>query len=374
MTSPMPAPRLQALDPSRIDPDALRVLQRLHEHGHEAYLVGGCVRDLLVGRTPQDFDVVSSASASQVRALFPGSVAFGGRRFLVVQVRPGGGKVIEVASFKARLAPEPGEGPDARVIPDEELADYLPEQGTAEQDAWARDFTVNALFYDVARGKLIDHVQGWSDLEANRLRVIGDLETRLREAPSILLRGARFATRLGMEFEPRTAEAMRRLGGELSRCSRDRLLSETLRGFGAGTGVPFLRLLMDMGWLPLLLPPVARHLEGGPEVERRFFAQVEAVDRLVSGGERLNELTLACALLLPVTATASGAPGAPEAMAAVLGELVRGVPALAALPGHGQLLIATLHGVLRSPDSIPPGHPLLPDARRLATLIASARG
>jgi poly(A) polymerase len=373
MTSPLPAPRLPALDSSRIDPDALRVLQRLHEHGHEAYLVGGCVRDLLVGRTPKDFDVVSSASVPQVRALFPGSVAFGGRRFLVVHVRLGAGKLVEVASLKARVALETGEGPDARVIPDEELTDYLPEQGTLEQDAWTRDFTVNALFYDVASGKVIDHVQGWSDLQANRLRVIGDPETRLREVPGTLLRGARFATRLGMEFEPRTAEAMRRLGGELSRCSRDRLLSETLRGFGAGTGVAFLRLLLDLGWLPLLLPPVARHLEGGPEVQRRFFAQVEAVDRLICGGERLNELMLACALLLPVTATASGAPGAPEAMAAVLGELVRGVPQFAALPGHGQLLIATLHGVLRAPDSIPPGHPLLPDARRLASLLTGSR-
>jgi poly(A) polymerase len=376
MTSPLNAPTLQPVEASRIDPDALAALQTLHAHGHVAYLSGGCVRDLLVGRKPKDFDLVSSASAPQLRALFPQGVAFGGRRFLVVQLRLGGGKVLEVSTFRAHPARE-HPGPDAVIIRDEVLADYLPEQGTPEQDARSRDFTVNGLFYDVVEGRVLDFTDGQRDLQANLLRINGapeDAEARLRDDPGIMLRGARFVTRLGMALEPRTAEAMSRCGDALSRCSRYRLLSETLRGVGAGTGVAFLRLLREMNWLPLLLPPVARWLdEGGEARERRLFAQMDAVDRHVRAtGQPFNQLALATALLLPVATPDAGGPPVPERLGSVLGELVEGEPELVPLPGHARALTALVGQVMASPELVPPGHPLLPDARRLAALVAEA--
>lgn len=369
MTLPSTAAPPQGLDVSRIDPAALRVLQRLQEYGHQAYLVGGCVRDLLMGRTPKDFDLVTSASSRQVRALFPQSTGFGGQRFLVVQVRTEGGKRLEVATFKVRRSKDVS-GPDAQVIPDDVLADLPQELGTLEQDARTRDFTVNALYHNGVSSKVIDPVgQGLSDLQANLLRIVGDPEEYIRDDPGGLLRGARFATRMGMAFEPQTAEVMNRMGGELARCSRKRVLSEVLRGLGTGTGAPFLRLLSSLGWLPRLVPSVAHHLEGGPEVERRFFAHLEAVDRSIQESPRIDELTLACALLLPIAAPPEGGPPPPEAMAALLEALVRGAPELATLPRHGQQLIATLHGVLKAPEAVLPGNPLLPGARRLATLL-----
>jgi poly(A) polymerase len=376
MTSPLSAPTLQPVDTSRIDPDALATLQKLHAHGHVAYLAGGCVRDLLVGRAPKDFDLVSSASAPQVRELFPQSVAFGGRRFLVVQLRLGGGKVLEVSSFRAHPALE-HPGPDSFIIRDELLADYLPEPGTPEQDARARDFTVNGLFYDVVEGRVLDATGGQRDLQANLLRINGapeDAETRLRNDPGIMLRAARFATRLGMALEPRTAEAMARCGDAMARCSRYRLLSEVLRGVGAGTGVAFLRLLREMNWLPLLLPAVARWLEQGGEArERRLFAQMEAVDRHVRAtGQPFNQLALVTALLLPVATPDAGGPAAPEVLKSVLEALVEAEPELASLPGHAQALTALVNQVAASPELSIPGHPLLPDARRLAALVAEA--
>ncbi|GMT96573.1 hypothetical protein KH5H1_06920 [Corallococcus caeni] len=377
MTSASPAgTTLQAVDASRIDPDALATLQKLHAHGHVAYLAGGCVRDLLVGRRPKDFDLVSSASALQVRELFPQSVAFGGRRFLVVQLRLGGGRVLEVATFRAHPAHD-HPGPDAVIIQDEVLADYLPEQGTPEQDARARDFTVNGLFYDVVQGRVLDATGGQRDLQANLLRINGTPEeapARLRNDPGIMLRGARFATRLGMELEPSTAEAMASCGDALARCSRYRLLSETLRGVGAGTGAPFLRLVRKMGWLPLLLPPVARWLEQGSGArERRLLAHVDAVDRQVRAtGQPFNQLALATALLLPVATPDAGGPPDPAVLGAVLGELVEGEPELAPLPAHARALTALVGQVVASPESGPQGHPLLPDARRLAALVVEA--
>ncbi|NMO22184.1 hypothetical protein HPC49_38715 [Pyxidicoccus fallax] len=367
MSTPLSAAPLQAIDASRIDPDALNILQRLHEQGHTAYLVGGCVRDLLVGRTPRDFDVATSATPGQVRALFSQSRGFGGRRFLVVQVQLAGGKVIEVGPFQARPAVDAA-GMDAAVIKDEELAEHPHEAGTPEQDARSRDFTVNALFYDVAGGRVIDHVDGLADLRANRLRTIGDPAARLRENPGMMVRGVRLATRLGMDIEEGTWAVMASAGDALTRGSRGRLLSESLRGVSAGTGARFVRMLSRLGWLPVLLPPVARFLAEGPEREQRFLAHLEAMDRYISTGQRLNELVLACAMLLPITAPAGGLPS-PDAMAAVLGELVQGAPELGALPRHGQMLTATLHQVVASPESVPAGNPLLPDARRLAALV-----
>ncbi|WP_223635433.1 CCA tRNA nucleotidyltransferase [Corallococcus sp. EGB] len=376
MTPPSNAPTLRPVDASRIDPDAVAVLQKLHAHGHVAYLSGGCVRDLLVGRKPKDFDLVSSASALQLRELFPHGVAFGGRRFLVVQLRLGGGKVLEISTFRAHPARE-HPGPDAMIIRDEVLADYLPEPGTPEQDARSRDFTVNGLFYDVVQGRVLDATGGQRDLQANLLRINGapaDAEERLRNDPGIMLRGARFVTRLGMELEPHTGEAMSRCGDALARCSRYRLLSETLRGVGAGTGVPFLQLLRKMGWLSVLLPPVARWLEeGGASRERRLLTHVEAVDRHIRAtGQPLSQLALATALLLPVATPDAGGRPAPEVLKAVLGALVEGEPELAPLPTHAQALTTLLNQVAASPDLAIPGHPLMGDARRLAALTAEA--
>src|SRR5215468_4678945 len=183
-TAPVPRDHAPDIEPLKLDPDALKVVNRLLQYGHQAYLVGGCVRDLLAGRTPKDFDVATSAVPSEVRGIFRNCRLIG-RRFRLAHVYFKGGKIVEVSTFRANPSEledpaEPGsegEEKDDLLISDDNVF------GTAEQDARRRDFTINGLFYDVAEGQVIDFVGGLRDLRLRDVRTIGDPEIRMREDP-----------------------------------------------------------------------------------------------------------------------------------------------------------------------------------------------
>jgi len=337
-----------AIAPSLLDPDALKVIARLRQHGHQAYLVGGCVRDLLLGQKPKDFDVATSAHPGEVRAIFRNSRLIG-RRFRLAHIYFKGGKVIEVSTFRANPieleetsptadpAPENAElSAQSDAEPDSEAAaDLLITEdnvfGTAEQDARRRDFTINGLFYDVASGQVIDYVRGRRDLQEHLIRTIGDPEIRIREDPVRILRAVRFACRLRFEIEPRTYAAMEGAVEDLPRCAPPRLLEETFRLLRGGIAKPSLKLLKALGALKLLLPPLDDYLEQkGKDGEILFDAFADALDRRVLSSERLDDAVLLAALLLPISRTASpepenptGSSGAAEAVEDLLKRFVQ---------------------------------------------------
>jgi len=233
-----------------IDPNVLKVLYRLINAGHIAYLVGGSVRDLMVGRRPKDFDVATSAHPHQVRDLFRNSRLIG-RRFRLVHVFFGQ-KNIEVATFR-RLA-EAVESDDPMIRHDNTF-------GTPEEDAFRRDFTINSLFYDPATFQVIDYAGGVPDLRSRLVRTIGDPQTRVREDPVRMLRAVRFAAKMGFEIEPATRAAIETHRGDLAKASVPRLVEETFRTLEVASTARAFMLLVELGLLGALLPAIAEHLK-----------------------------------------------------------------------------------------------------------------
>ncbi len=234
------------ISPSAIDVDAHKVLRRLNQFGHQAFLVGGGVRDLLLGRAPKDFDVATSASPNEVRKLFRNCRLIG-RRFRLAHILFAGGKVIEVATFRAR---PPDAGVDLLITDDNEFGD-------PESDAFRRDFTVNGLFYDSATHEVIDYCGGLEDLEARLMRAIGPPEIRFREDPIRMLRAVKFAARLGFDIEAETRQALVDERLELAKAAVPRLFEELLRMLYGGAASQSFELLAELGLLDLLLPELA---------------------------------------------------------------------------------------------------------------------
>jgi len=300
----------------RLDQDAVKVILRLRHMRHQAHLVGGCVRDLLLDRTPKDFDVATDAHPGEVRAIFRNCRLIG-RRFRLAHVYFRGGKVIEVATFRKNpvdVGDDVPDGSDLLITRDNVF-------GTAEEDARRRDFTVNGLFYDVVTGEVIDYVGGREDLEAHRIATIGDPEIRMREDPVRALRAVRFASRLGFTIAPDTFEAMRRHAGELARCAPARVLEETFKLLRCGGSSRAFELLRACGALPVVLPALGAALDGWEDARRRsFFAHLSALDRMVRSGEDVSDAVLLGALLLHLPIEEDGQR--PEAEA-LLGSLVQ---------------------------------------------------
>src|SRR5215469_14481366 len=311
-TAPVPRDHAPDIDPDKLDPDALKVVNRLLQYGHQAYLVGGSVRDLLAGRTPKDFDVATSAVPSEVRGIFRNCRLIG-RRFRLAHVYFKGGKIVEVSTFRANPTEveEPAEGGEA-----EERDDLLISDdnvfGTAEQDARRRDFTINGLFYDVAQGRVIDFVGGLRDLRAREVRTIGDPEIRMREDPVRILRAVRFACRLDFDIESRTYAAMEGAVEDLPRCAPPRILEDTFRILRGGVSAGGLNLLFALDALKFLLPPVDAWLkERGAEDAALLRAHAERLDARVRSGVVLEDSVLLATLLLPLL-RAAPAPAARE--------------------------------------------------------------
>src|SRR5690554_3041302 len=230
-----------------ISSPALRVLYRLREGGHEAYLVGGAVRDLLVGLKPKDFDVATDATPEEVKALFRNCRLIG-RRFRLAHV-VFGREIIEVATFRANVDDGSGDRQtheDGRLLRDNVY-------GTVEDDAIRRDFTANALYYTIEDFSVRDYVGGFEDVQNRVLRLIGDPETRYREDPVRMLRAARLAAKLDFSIEPATAAPIRALAPLLSEAAPARLFEECLKMFLTGHAVASFDRLERHGLLPAML-------------------------------------------------------------------------------------------------------------------------
>ncbi|MCE9666734.1 polynucleotide adenylyltransferase PcnB [Myxococcus stipitatus] len=375
------------IDPDELDPDALKVVLRLHQHGHQAYLVGGCVRDLLLGRKPKDFDVATSAHPNEVRAIFRNCRLIG-RRFRLAHVYFKGGKIIEVSTFRANptelesAAPETDEGESGE---DDLLITHDNVFGTAQQDARRRDFTINGLFYDVSEGRVIDYVRGRRDLDERFIRTIGDPEVRMREDPVRILRAVRFAAKLDLDIESRTYAAMEGAVEDLPRCAPARLLEETFRLIRGGVSAPALKLLDALDALKLLLPPVNAYLkQHGKEGERTFYAFAESLDRRVRAGESLDDAILLAALLVPISRSAPPAEpqeGGRPSVSQVVEELLAGFVQSARLPRRiaercRMLLLAqrTLSGERRRKSAAFRRHPLFGEALTVYEMTVEATG
>jgi poly(A) polymerase len=237
-----------------ISPNALRVLYRLREGGFQGYLVGGAVRDLLIGGHPKDFDVATDATPDQVRALFRNCRLIG-RRFRLAHVVYGR-EIIEVATFRANE----DDGSGSREMGDEGLIHRDNVYGTIEDDAVRRDFTANALYYTVDDFSVRDYVGGFEDVQARVLRLIGDPEARYREDPVRMLRAVRLSAKLGFSIEPAAAEAIPRLAPLLSGAAPARLFDECLKMFLAGHAEASFLGLEANGLLPALFPETAKAL------------------------------------------------------------------------------------------------------------------
>ncbi|HUS28679.1 MAG TPA: polynucleotide adenylyltransferase PcnB [Kofleriaceae bacterium] len=242
---------MPSLDRTAIDADADRVVRKLTRAGYKAYLVGGCVRDLLVGRTPKDFDVATSATPNEIKATFRNSRIIG-RRFRLAHVFFGS-KIIETATFRAN--PRDEDDHDLLIRRDNVF-------GTEAEDAKRRDFTINGLFYDVEREEVIDHVGGLADLDARLVRTIGDPDIRFQEDPVRMLRAIKFAARLSFGFEPATWRALLRWRSEISKCAPPRLLEEIHRLLRGGAARRSFELMVETGVLAVLSPYLAGLLEG----------------------------------------------------------------------------------------------------------------
>lgn len=234
-----------------ISPSALKVLYRLKNAGFQSFLVGGGVRDLLLGREPKDFDVGTNATPDEVRSLFRNCRLIG-RRFRLAHVRYGR-EVIEVATFRARHEEQPTDD-DHSAQSDEGrlLRDNV--YGTLEDDVWRRDFTVNALYYDISGFSVVDYVNGLEDLQTGVLRVIGDPETRFREDPVRMLRAVRFAAKLGFRIHPDSEAMMHRFGHLLEDIPPARLFEEVLKLFLSGCAVATFELLRHYDLFRYLFP------------------------------------------------------------------------------------------------------------------------
>jgi poly(A) polymerase len=400
--APLPAPRIiprseHIVSRSGISPNALRVLHRLREGGFQAFLVGGCVRDLLIGMEPKDFDVATDALPEDVKKLFRNSRLIG-RRFRLAHVFFGR-ETIEVATFRAATAPSQGEEPLADADPEDGEAAELdnpddieaaieaslgddaesdeddeenesdvetvelpipraaagpvadppatahradPEApradpandsrdrsrrrdrsrddedgdterlldsmgrilrdnvyGNIHDDVWRRDFTANALYYNIADFSLWDYVGGFEDIAARRLRLIGDPETRYREDPVRMLRAARFEAKLGFEIEPKTAEPLERLKGLLAHVPPARLFDEALKLFLSGHGARSLEVLRSHGLFSVLLPATSSYLDKHPGgvVEKLLIEGLKNTDERAQAGKPVTP-TFLFALLL----------------------------------------------------------------------------
>jgi poly(A) polymerase len=270
-----------------ISPNALKVLYRLREAGYQGFLVGGAVRDLLLGLRPKDFDIATDALPEEVRRLFRNSRLIG-RRFRLAHVFFGN-EIIEVATFRAAAAPEREDAEDldaeggseagaegAESRPDEPAAEFSPPSdsehrafdprgrilrdniyGTIEEDVWRRDFAANGLYYNIEDFSIWDFVDGVNDVKARRLTMIGDPEMRYREDPVRMLRAVRFAAKLDFSIEPNTERPIRQLAYLLDGVPPARLFDEVLKLFLSGFGAKAYELLQQYGLFEHLFPQSA---------------------------------------------------------------------------------------------------------------------
>ncbi|MGC6489406.1 MAG: polynucleotide adenylyltransferase PcnB, partial [Planctomycetota bacterium] len=256
----------------------MRAVTRLIDKGYEAYLVGGCVRDLLLDRAPKDYDIATEARPQQVKRTFPRNCRIIGRRFKLAHLHfHRNTKILECSTF--RRNPQEGEAGDDEDL----LITRDNEFGTAEEDALRRDFTINALFLDPTEDKIVDHVNGLADIEARMIRTIGEPVVRFREDPVRILRAVKFAGRLGFEIERETLAAMAETAEDLVRAAPPRILEEILRLLRSGHAHKSFQLLDEIDALQHLVPVVGSFLDRADDEQRgSFWSLLGALDDYVA--------------------------------------------------------------------------------------------
>jgi poly(A) polymerase len=290
-SDPVIVPRAEhEISRKQISQHALKVLYTLKDAGYEAYLVGGCVRDLLLGHEPKDFDVATNALPEQVHSLFRRSRLIG-RRFKLVHVRFGR-EVIEVATFRA--PPEASNHVDSqgRIVQDNVY-------GTLEQDAWRRDFTINALYYNIRDFSIIDYTGGMKDLNAGLIRLIGDVETRFREDPVRMLRAIRFVAKLGLRLDEQTEKGVFDWGALLKDIPPARLFDETLKLYLSGNAAVTHELLCHYSLFDSMYPQTAAllHEEQDGYPRTLLMKALENTDRRIDANKPVTPAFLFAALL-----------------------------------------------------------------------------
>ena len=300
-----------------IDPDALKVLYRLSGLGYTAYLVGGGVRDLLLGRKPKDFDVGTSAKPAEVRRAFRNCFLIG-RRFRLAHVKFGD-KVIETATFRqnsqtvGEIIEHAAEGP----MEDNTF-------GTPETDAHRRDFTVNGLFYNIKDFSVIDWVGGMEDLKKKVIRSIGDPDIRFQEDPVRMMRAIKFSSRLGFAIERKTLAAMKRRHSCILLASLPRVCEEVFRLFSFGSSEKAFRMMRDCGLLGDLLPALDKALADGA-AERRLFKALRTLDEydrmMCDRGLEVSNAVRAAVLMSPLFTAGRREGGGRRAMQPMLESL-----------------------------------------------------
>ncbi len=268
-----------------IDPNALKVLTKLHEAGYTAYLVGGGVRDLLMRKKPKDFDISTSALPEEVKKVFRNCILIG-RRFRLAHIRFGR-QIIEVSTFRA------GDPSDELIVRDNIW-------GTPEEDVMRRDFTINGLFYNPLDHTIIDYVDGFEDLQQHTLRCIGEASVRFKQDPVRMIRMQKFRARFGFHVEKEALKALDKCRKEIQKSAPARILEEILRMLESGASEDFFRLLVQSKILHLLLPRLSDYFES--EIGETIYHYLKAVDAMNTKGHyrTLDREILTAALLFPI--------------------------------------------------------------------------
>lgn len=268
-----------------IDPNALYVLQKLQQAGYIAYLVGGGVRDLLMHGTPKDFDISTSAEPEQVKQLFRNCILIG-RRFRLAHLRFGQ-QIIEVSTFRR------GDTTESDLI----LRDN--EWGSPEEDVLRRDFTINGLFYDPSNHTVIDYVGGCEDLKQHLLKTIGNPYVRFKQDPVRMIRLLKFKARFSFHIDPEALDALLDCGDEITKSSSARILEEIFRMLESGAAEPFFRLLVEYGFLSILLPALNTYFL--KDTAALLYSYLKSADTLNKQGRyALDRSVLATALVFPI--------------------------------------------------------------------------
>ncbi|MDM8558868.1 polynucleotide adenylyltransferase PcnB [Candidatus Parabeggiatoa sp. HSG14] len=276
-----------------MSPAALNVLYQLHKAGYQAFLVGGGVRDILLGRIPKDFDVVTNALPEQIRSLFR-SCHLIGRRFVLAHVRLNK-EIVEVATFRAHHDKGSGGGmmEDGRIVRDNVYG------STVDDDAWRRDFTINALYYDISDFSLLDYAEGMTDLREGVIRLIGKPEQRYKEDPVRMLRAIRFAAKLNFTIAPSTIEPIPKLADLLADIPPARLFEEVLKLFLSGHAVESFVQLRQYGLFKQLFPYTEACLDD--PVSLALIEQgLHITDKRTAGNKPVTPAFLLATLLWPV--------------------------------------------------------------------------
>jgi len=325
---------------AQISENALKVLYRLQKEGFDAYLVGGCVRDLLLGREPKDFDVVTNADPEQVRKVFRNCRIIG-RRFRLAHVHFGK-EVIEVATFRGAGEPQN----DGQVLNNEGRLLRDNAYGTIEEDVWRRDFTVNALYYNIKDFSVVDYVQGMEDHRNATLRLIGDPHTRFREDPVRMLRAVRFSVKLGFKLEAECEMALHGAADLLAGIPAARLYDEVLKLFLYGHALQTFERLRHYGLFKILFPDTERSLaneeNGFPRL--LLIKALENSDNRIADGKSVTAYFLFAAFLwesVRLLATQKMSEGQVEYMAYqdAASEIIARQLRFTALPRHISLAI-----------------------------------